>query len=413
MSYEKPSREELLQVIEDAGSIAAAARALGIPKSTVYDWAKAGDFSAEEDPKRKLTAAVNTPGSLEEADLKSPEEILAEHGIDQEAYEVVKIDLAKRDAGTVKDPKVTRSISVSVAPKLEIPQPAQSGAKTVFKARPKRKEQKGERPKLFAVLGDEQAPNGLDEDLHQLVCQFLRDVQPDELVHIGDLGDFESVSSYQQLNPGTWSNSVQDCLDASYRILGDYMANLPEGTRARYLIGNHEVRLQRYLINQAKEIYGVARAEEAGSSVLDLAYLLRLDELGVELVTSDLGTYPHPMIKLAPRLVATHGDVARRRSGTSPHAAMEHLEAGVIHGHTHRAAIVNKTIHSLEKSYTLQGAEIGCLCKPNGLGYTSSRSTDWQQGFATVSTWPDGHYQIDLASYQNGVLVWQGRRWEL
>jgi hypothetical protein len=410
----KPSEAQIQEALQTAGTVSGAAKALGIPRTTLSSWLhdNQGEEATERAAKRKLTDAVSVSGSLEERDLKKPEELLSEHGLEDSEWDVLKVDLSKRDAGTAKDPKVSRTISVSIAPKIELPEPAMAGEKTVFRARPKRSKKAKTEPRLYVILGDEQAPNGLDEPLHELVLQFLRDVGPDELVHIGDLGDFESVSSYQQLNPGQWSNSVQECIDSSYRILANYMANLPEGTRARYLIGNHEVRLQRYLLNQAKEVFGIARAEEAGNSVLDLAYLLRLEELGVELVTSDLGTYPHPMIELAPRLVATHGDVARRKSGTSPHAAMEHLEAGVIHGHTHRAAIVSRTVHTLKGSYTLQGAEIGCLCKPNGLGYTSSRSTDWQQGFATVAVWPDGHYQIDLASYQNGVLVWRGERWQ-
>lgn len=415
----RPSRSEIEAALATEGTVAGAAQLLGVPRTTLSTWLNDGSSetgSFERPDKRKLVDAVNQPGVLDERSLKTPDELILDHGLDPAEWDVVKIDTAARDGGTAKDPRVARSITVSVAPKVEPPQPAQGGGRTVFKSRPSRSKDAIKRQdagaKLYVVLGDEQAPNGLDPELHGIVCQWLRDVQPDELVHIGDLGDFESVSSYDQLNPGKWSNSVQDCLDASYQILAGYMANLPEGTRARYLIGNHEVRLERYLTSIAKELYGVTRALDDGPSVLDLEYLLRLDELGIELVRSDLGTYPHPAVKLAPRLVAVHGDVARRRSGTSPHASMENSEFGVIHGHTHRAAVVSKTINTTEKSYTLQSAEIGCLCKANGLGYTSQRTTDWQQGFATVSVWPDGHYHIDLASYQNGVLVWQNQRWE-
>ena len=406
---ERPSLEELEAALAEQGTIRKAAAALGIPKTTFVRWHKeAKHGQSAQASKRKLTEAVLQEGELTEEDLKNPEKLIKDHGLDPADWDLLKVDLAARDAA---GGKVNKSIAVSIAPQKLFPRAALKGQATNFKARPKRKAKK-EEVKLIVVLGDEQAPNGLDEDLHEVVCQFLRDTQPDELVHIGDLGDFESVSSYQQLNPGQWSNTVQECLDSSYRILGNYMANLPEGTKARYLIGNHEVRLQRYLLNQAKELYGVHRAGTEERSVLDLAYLLRLDELGIELVESDLGTYPHPAVELVPnKLIALHGDVARKKSGTSPHATAEGTSYGVIHGHTHRAAVVSRTIRSTSKSYQLQSAEIGCLCKTNGLGYTSSRTTDWQQGFATVAVWPDGHYHIDLASYQNGALVWRGQRW--
>lgn len=415
-SSKKPADDVIENALSTAGTVSGAARILGVPRTTLSSWihdqgAASSSPAVVEPEKRKVTDSVNKPGELEARDLKNPEELIAEHGLEMSEWEVAKVDVSKRDAGTAKDPRVTHALAVTLQRKIELPERAAGGDKTVFKARPKRTK-KRTAEKLFVILGDEQAPNGLDEELHERVCQFLRDVQPDEVIHIGDLGDFESVSSYTQLNPGEWSNSVQECLDSSYRILGNYRANLPEDTRFRYLIGNHEVRLQRYLLNQAKEIFGVSRAGEAGQSVLDLAYLLRLDELDIELIGSDMGTYPHPAIEVVPnKLVAIHGDVARRRSGTSPHAASEGTSYGIIHGHTHRAAVVSRRVNGTRKSQQLQSAEIGCLCKPNGLGYASSRTTDWQQGFATVSVWDDSHYHIDLASYQNGVLVWNGERW--
>lgn len=410
----RPSLAELQSLVAAAGSVAAAARKLGVPRTTLSTWLHSDDTNVEAIDKRKLTDQVSKPGELTERDLKNPEELLDEYSLSPKEWEVCKVDVAARDAGTAKDPRIARTLSVTVAPKASVPKPALQGKQTTFKARPARKQKKNN-CKTIVVLGDEQAPNGLDERLHELVCQFLADTQPDQVVHIGDLGDFESVSSYQQLNPGQWSNSVQECIDSSYRILGNYRASVPADTEFLYLIGNHEVRLQRYLLNQAKELFGLSRADTK-DSVLDLAYLLRLDELGIQLVdtTADgnnIGTYPHPAVELVPnKLIAIHGDVARRRSGTSPHAQTENASYGVIHGHTHRAAVVSRTVRSPRKSYQLQSCEIGCLCKSNGLGYTSS--PDWQQGFAVVNAWSDGHYEISLASYQNGVLVHNGRRWQ-
>ena len=410
--------DEVQQVANECGgNLSQMARELGVSRSTLHHQITSGMLKVDlETPRinqatkrRKITDQVGKEGSLEDRDLKNTDQLLEEYDIGDE-YEVIKVDLSKRDAGTVSSPKIARSISVTVAPKGERLQPALKGAKTVFKARPAKKTRK-DGSKLFVVLGDEQAPSGLDEELHEKVCQFLRDVRPDEVVHIGDLGDFESVSSYQQLNPDTWANSVQDCIDSSYEILGNYRASVPKETRFRYLIGNHEVRLQKYLLAQAKEIYGITQAQ-GGPSILDLAYLLRLEELDIEMVRDDLGTYPHPQIELVPdKLLAMHGDKARKGAGNTPHAMSDGTSYGVIHGHTHRAAVVSRTIRGTSKRQQLQSAEIGCLCKPNGLGYTSARSTDWQQGFATVQAWDDGHYHIDLASYQNGVLVWRGERW--
>jgi hypothetical protein len=80
-------------------------------------------------------------------------------------------------------------------------------------------------------------------------------------------------------------------------------------------------------------------------------------------------------------------------------------------GHTHRQGKVYETSWDINGDpTTLTGVEAGCMCDLNA-GYVDAKP-DWQQGFATATIYPDGKFNIDLATYVNGVLMWRDQRFE-
>jgi hypothetical protein len=158
-------------------------------------------------------------------------------------------------------------------------------------------------------------------------------------------------------------------------------------------------------------MYGIKRAEIEGQdepSVHSIAHLLRLDELGVEFLEPH-GSYEHSQVNLSPYLAARHGWLARKGSGASALATLQHLGYSIVVGHTHRQSLVHKTTHDINGELTtLAACETGCMCQiKDGLGYAVS--PDWQAGFATATIWPNGRFKIDLATYVNGELLWRDK----
>ena len=68
------------------------------------------------------------------------------------------------------------------------------------------------------------------------------------------------------------------------------------------------------------------------------------------------------------------------------------------------------TKHDIDgNTETLTGVECGTMAKiKQGLGY--SVAPDWQAGFATATLFDDGKFNIDLAKFINGNLMWRDQR---
>jgi hypothetical protein len=273
-------------------------------------------------------------------------------------------------------------------------------------------------PRTIVIVGDQQAPFH-DEHLDTLFRAWLYHNEPDEGVLLGDTIDLPDISRHP-FDPDS-NATVNQCIQSGYDILRGYVA-ASEGTAWVKLIGNHDTRLREFVLKQAKELYGVRRAtrpgEEGESSVLSVEHLLRLDELGIDLVDPH-GPYDQGHYTLSPHLAVRHGWLAQKGGGKTALASLEHLGYSIVVGHTHRQSLVQKTGHDIGGNiFTLVGVEAGCMCvvqrteKEGRYWPNYAVNPDWQQGFAVATIWPDGKFRIDLATYVNNVLLYRDQRYE-
>lgn len=265
---------------------------------------------------------------------------------------------------------------------------------------------------LIAVLPDQQIPHH-DPKVHELVLYWLSQNSPDTIVISGDAIDLPMLSRHGW-NPKMVKDPVsatQFGLDSTRKVLSEY--GEASGADDLYFIpGNHEERLQRYIIQQAPMLFGLrkADAEEQADSVLSLPYLLGLSNLGYQWITGQTGEWPQAELKLSKYLAVRHGWLARKQSGASAHATLDHLGYSVIVGHTHRQGQVYRTRHCLDGSLTINTAvEAGTLAlTKGGLGYAVA--PDWQPGFAVVRLHANGQFNITLAHAVGGALLWENQR---
>ena len=200
--------------------------------------------------------------------------------------------------------------------------------------------------------------------------RYLYEYEIDTLILNGDVVDFMSVSFWERKperrNLQAERDLVLKALDRLRKIFPD--------AEIIYKEGNHEERLERYLMRKAPELYGL---EE-----LRVENFLRLDEFGITYV----------------------GEKKRIEAG----------ELDIIHGHEYRSfASVNIAISFLRKSFRnillghfhrkqedtkktvrdeLSGAwVVGALCdlKPD-----YSPNNEWTHGFAFVELFENGHFRV-------------------
>ncbi len=393
-------------------------------ESGTSDWKIAARFGVGETSVRRYrhkhgighSRSQNTTGApmegMQLVSEKTPDpgdlnRLLSERGLDPAQWVVVSATVNEWEAlAPESEIQPLRQIKANIRPHLAGLIPARSDG---WKAPDKPPDKQTDKPRLVVFLGDHHCPNH-DPVLHGKVVEWIKKFKPDEGVILGDLLDMDAVSRHRS-NP-EWASSAQECVDAGYSVLRGYVQASPQ-TRWRALAGNHEDRLRNAVIDNLRGLYGLTQGatsdEERNLPVLSIRHLLRLDELGIEWEDAG-GEYAQGQIQITPELGARHGWIARKGSGTSALATIDHLRYSVVIGHTHRQSVVHHTAHGIDgEPRTLLGAEAGTLARIKG-GLSYAVAPDWQQGYCTASIWPDGRFKLDLATYVGGDLLWRDWR---
>lgn len=225
---------------------------------------------------------------------------------------------------------------------------------------------------LKVVLSDTQLPYH-DTRAVQTVCNLLADRATDitEVHQIGDFFDFTAISRWVDGTAAEDGRLLQKEIDVAERFMTDI--NKAYAGKKTRILGNHDARLRTYLTTKARGL--------AGLKVLEYDRLTLAEEYGWT-------THPEPYA-IAPNTAAVHGLVVRRWSGHSAHAHLEKAPGNVVHGHTHRAGIVYRTIGPT----TRWGMEVGCLMDKAKATYMPAGYMDWQTCIGVIyvdgaHTWP-------------------------
>ena len=359
------------------------------------------------------TISADTAEVISEAveDLTTPEEAVEQRGLSLDEWEIYDVTINEWDGMRADDQGILKQRQMKIKLRrivpLEIIAPARLPAKKF--EMPRRRKSTDRNPRFVVLVGDQQAPYH-NKKLHKTFCAWLDEWRPDEGVLIGDTIDFPDISRHPD-NPEQ-DATLQECIDSGYEILYEYRES-SEKTHWQKLSGNHDERLRRATIDQFRKAYNIRRGklpeEAAESPLLTVPHLLRLDELGIDYIDPD-GDYEQAQVKLSPYLAARHGWIARKGSGASALATLEHLGYSVVVGHTHRQSLVHKTRHDINGELaTFAACETGCMAEiEGGLGYAVT--PDWQNGWATATIWPNGTFRLDLATYVDGHLYYRDQR---
>ena len=390
---------ELEQLLKTHGSWAAAARALGMPSSTLR-------ARADKARVKKQTAEPVKASSVvieDEADLGDIRRLCADRGLDVDRDWIVVRSRLNNWGGP--DGLENTQLRVDLEPRLGMLMPAVSDPGWVAPKPKARPASKGN--ELVCFLSDQHVPFH-DKPLHEATVAWLVDHQPDRILLLGDLLDFDQVSRYARNDLHT--ATMQDTLDTGYEVLRDYRAAAPDADIV-CLAGNHEERLRAAIGKQLAAITNLKRPGD-DDGLLSVPFLLRFDELGIKFVRSDVGGYEHAAIKVSPELQAIHGWIAKKGSGSSARATLDHMRVSTIQGHTHRASSVFSTEWTIDNEpRTLVALETGCLCEIKD-GLSHAPRPDWQQGFATASVRENGRFLCEQAVYVAGALMWRDWTYE-
>lgn len=235
-----------------------------------------------------------------------------------------------------------------------------------------------DRPAVEAFLGD------------------LKKWNPEEVILMGDIvecGGF--LAAHHTLGyVAQTSYSWQDDIASGNWFLDQVQAAAPNA-EIHYLEGNHEDRIERWVVDQTMR-HG--RDAEFLRSLLAPNVLLRLEERGVKYYPRSLETQPG----LPPGWIKIGKVFFVHELGTGRHAASSAVDktaGNVVYGHTHRedtASVVLPAV-GLVKAFNP-----GCLCVRQPL-WRNSNPTNWSHGYAVQFVAKSGEF-LHL-----NIPIWEGR----
>lgn len=215
------------------------------------------------------------------------------------------------------------------------------------------------------------------QDNKAIEC-FLKEVEskkPDMVVLNGDLLDFYRLSRFTKDPSGKDpAEEIEMCREFLHRLRS--ITDVP----IYYTIGNHETRLEKYILDQAPMIACL------------------MDNVFQVIKTEDIGVIGCSRFTINDNFVFEHGTRLGSKTGLS---AIKELEAHYLSGatgHTHRLARYS-TRKSGKRFIWL---ETGCLCD---LSPEYMIDADWEQGFGIIEFKSGRLKNATVVSIENGEII--------
>ena len=231
------------------------------------------------------------------------------------------------------------------------------------------------------ILSDIHVPHH-DQKALAVALAYMEDAQPSHIILNGDIVDEAPTASYDK-DPREIV-TLEDEFSETRALLARIRKAHPKAA-IFFTMGNHEDRLERYLVRKAPEM----------GSDPDLAICSKLElyEFGIKFVDST------SCVRFGPFEIR-HGDVVRKGGGNSIRGHMARRGGSMAMGHVHRLAVIMQK----DRWGTHYGVENGCLC---GLEPSYVSDPDWQQGFTQIDLAGD-HVSVRQHHIQNGSLLVDG-----
>lgn len=219
-----------------------------------------------------------------------------------------------------------------------------------------------------------------DEVAVKAAVEYGKKQKPDIIILNGDIGDFYAVSRHDKDPRRVLANE----LDAVRQFLFWLRKQFPKA-RIIYKIGNHEDRMERFLVKNAPVLLG--------TSDFEIPKLLRFDDMKIECVGS------LNLIRLG-KLSIYHGHELPQgmSSPVNPARGMwMRVQETLLAGHWHRVSEHTEKTGISGKISSCWST--GCLCdlKPD-----YARINRWSSGFCVVETQADGEFEVHNHKIING-----------
>ncbi|MEV5879282.1 metallophosphoesterase [Streptomyces sp. NPDC052101] len=231
------------------------------------------------------------------------------------------------------------------------------------------------------VCPDSQNPKH-DPVALKAIVEFIADIQPTGVIHIGDALDFEGPARWTKDTRKEYAGNVEQEAEGFTREFIESVRAVHDGFFGIHE-GNHDLRPRQYL-----EKYAPALAD---SKFFNLENLCRFEDYGVRRLPDFYEVFPD--------VITTHGHLGRIRlaqvAGMTALNAAKRFTKSVVMGHTHRAAAIPHTL-GIGAPKTIWGVEVGHIMDESCADYLKGSPGDWQKAFGVLHYSKSGNFLPEI-----------------
>lgn len=247
----------------------------------------------------------------------------------------------------------------------------------------------------FALPSDEHHPYQDDKAI-EVAMKVVSDFDPNFIIAGSDGLDFYELSKFNKDPKRLKAGGLQEEIESWTKGQRAWMDAAPNAIR-RYLKGNHEDRLRKYLWKNP-EMFGL--------EALELPNLLNFMKLNIDFTSVYEDFYEYVLERT---VVIKHGNYVRKFSAYSAKAELEDEKYSIstITFHTHRGG----SYYSRTRNGVVQAHEGFCLCllEPEYVHHP-----DWQQGIILGEV-KDGKVSVEPVLIEDHVgfkrAIWRGKEY--
>lgn len=205
------------------------------------------------------------------------------------------------------------------------------------------------------------------------VLQVVEDVQPHQVVQIGDGIDFPQVSQWSVGTAGMYADTLQEHIHGYRKGFLQEVRDRAPGARLRWLEGNHDLRVTAFVKKYAPAL--------AALDSLSIPSLFSLDDSG--------WSYEKGPINIGTNVYAIHGHECGGYSSTisawdAKFTKRYGSHRSYVFGHTHQPALVTRAYGfegKLDSRFTMN---VGSIMDPVKATYLKDGSASWTMSFGLI-----------------------------
>lgn len=258
-----------------------------------------------------------------------------------------------------------------------------------------------------------------DERAMRVARLICRDVQPDEIINLGDTVDLASLSRFK---PD--SDHFHRTLGPAFQRVHDMYAELRADSPSARIIevdSNHNTRLRDFVLKNMPQLYNMHRAgDDDEYPVMSYPYLANISHMGVEWISGyGAAEYVYGEEYGKPPIVFKHGNTMASSGSTALKESKDNAENHIIRGHGHR---IEQHTRTNRAGQYLSSIMLGALCRIDGIvpGYHSAvndrnevvrKVQNWQNSLLVIDDY-NGDYEFRTIPIRDGTAYFDGKYYD-